>query len=98
MPISFGSSGGGQVMYAIFLNAFEWAFPMNAYPSMPTPISVMWRYYASPFRARRSASGERSQVGDRLDGRHQPKGDSGRARVAEGRAARGRESRPGARR
>ena len=25
-------------MYAIFLNAFEWALPMNAYPSMPTPI------------------------------------------------------------
>jgi len=20
------------------LNAFEWALPMNAYPSMPTPI------------------------------------------------------------
>jgi len=38
MPTSFGSSGGGQVMYEIFLKAFEWALPMNAYPSMPMPI------------------------------------------------------------
>ena len=30
MPTSLGSSGGGHVMYAIFLNAFEWALPMNA--------------------------------------------------------------------
>src|SRR6476661_6795912 len=26
-------------MYWIFRNAFEWALPMNAYPSMPIPIS-----------------------------------------------------------
>ncbi len=25
-----GSSGGGHMMYGIFLNAFEWALPMNA--------------------------------------------------------------------
>ena len=30
MPTSFGSSGGGHVMYASFLNAFECALPMNA--------------------------------------------------------------------
>ena len=30
IPTSLGSSGGGHVMYAIFLNAFEWALPMNA--------------------------------------------------------------------
>src|SRR5207248_2934426 len=34
-----GTSGGGHVMYTTFRNAFECAFPMNAYPSMPTPIS-----------------------------------------------------------
>jgi hypothetical protein len=28
------------VMYGIFLNAFEWALPMNAYPSMPMPSSA----------------------------------------------------------
>src|SRR5882762_5977541 len=43
MPTSRGSSGGGHVMYGIFLNAFEWALPMNAYPSMPTPISAIGR-------------------------------------------------------
>src|SRR6185295_18610350 len=32
-------SGGGQVMYAIFLKPFECALPMKAYPSIPTPIS-----------------------------------------------------------
>ena len=26
-------------MYWILRNAFEWALPMNAYPSMPIPIS-----------------------------------------------------------
>ena len=37
-------------------------------------------------------------MGNHLDRRHQPEGDPGRARVAEGRARRGREPRPGARR
>jgi len=43
MATSRGTNGGGHVMYWIFRNAFEWAFPMNAYPSMPTPISAIVR-------------------------------------------------------
>src|SRR5438034_6645993 len=34
-------SGGGQARYSSLRNAFECAFPMNAYPSMPTPISAI---------------------------------------------------------
>ena len=43
-------------MYAILRNAFECALPMNAYPSIPTPISgfgspvvgsATGRYYAA---------------------------------------------------
>ena len=30
MPTSFGTSGGGHVMYASLRNAFECALPMNA--------------------------------------------------------------------
>ena len=34
-----GRAGGGYTMYGMVFNALEWAFPMNAYPIKPTPIS-----------------------------------------------------------
>ena len=82
----------------IFLNAFEWALPMNAYPSMPMPISVIGRDTTQVrFIRPRRTRGERSQVGDHRRPPTSTGRDPGRARLAEGRPRRRREPRPGAR-
>src|SRR3954465_7873606 len=95
MPTSFGTSGGGHVTYAIFLNAFEWALPMNAYPSIPIPISTRGdtTRQSSKERAdaeRKSCVHHRRERRDRSRGRTVVvlTGCEGRARVASRRRSR----------